>query len=102
MIFFFFAPTSLVLSCVEERDLEGVKAGGRERLNGQKLGIAREELPASYQPQSIDEITGPEEERPAQVMISTFSRILIRTYSSHTPVSLSQDPTDKGQTPGSA
>lgn len=44
--FFIFWPlTSLVLAYVEERDLGSVKAGDRDRLNGEKLGIAPKKSP---------------------------------------------------------
>ena len=57
----FSPPTILVLACVEERDLGSVKAGDRDRLTGEKLARnCPEEIPASYQPQSTGEITGPE------------------------------------------
>lgn len=48
--FFFLPPTSLVLSCVEERDLGGVEAGDRERLNGETLGIAQKKSPPVISP----------------------------------------------------
>lgn len=56
---FFLPSTILVLACVEERDLGSVKAGNRDRLNGERLARnCPEEIPTSYQLQSTGEITG--------------------------------------------